>query len=166
MLFLALDGLFAGLALVRIAARGTFADACGIEETGYTIGRLRANAQPMLGAVTVKDNATGIILGKQRVIAADALDKLAVARAALIGNDDLVIRALLRTTTRQTNCNCHLYLPLLITLFLEHAGRHSAHHFADAGHGVTAPAHHSHERFHTAHFLELLHRTRHFLMHF
>jgi hypothetical protein len=70
----------------------------------------------MLGTVAVEHNAVRIVLGEQRVIAADTLDELAVTRAALVGNDDLVIRALLRTTARQTNCNCHFYIPSLISV--------------------------------------------------
>ena len=57
----------------------------------------------MLRTVGVELNALGIILGEQRVVAADTLDEAAVTRSARIGNDDLVIRALLGAAARKAN---------------------------------------------------------------
>ena len=61
----------------------------------------------MLGAVSVKLHAIGIILGEQRVIAADPLDELAVPRLARVRHHDLVVRPLLCATARQPNCYWH-----------------------------------------------------------
>src|SRR3546814_2424151 len=61
----------------------------------------------MLRAVGVELHALGIILGERRVVAADALDEAAVARAARIGDDDLVIRTLFRTAACEANGGCH-----------------------------------------------------------
>src|SRR3546814_2410512 len=77
--------------LVRVVARGAFLDAGGVKEAGDAVARLRADAQPMRGAFAVELHALGIILGEQRVVAADTLDEAAVARGARVSNDDLVI---------------------------------------------------------------------------
>src|SRR5690606_30937463 len=100
-------GLFAGDTLVGVVARGALLNACGVEEARDAVARLGADAQPMLGAVGVELDALGIVLGEQRVVAADAFDEAAIARAARIGDDDLVIGALFRTAARQANGGSH-----------------------------------------------------------
>src|SRR3546814_4260586 len=82
--------LFARDGLVRVVARGAFLDARGVEEAGDAVARLGADAQPMLRAVGVELHALGIVLGEQRVVAADALDEAAVARAARIDRKSTV----------------------------------------------------------------------------
>ena len=71
------------------------------------LGRLRADAQPMLRAVGVEHDALLVVLGEERVVRAELLDELAVARAARIGNDDPVVRALLGTAARKTHRESH-----------------------------------------------------------
>src|SRR3546814_11848916 len=75
----------------------------GVEEAGNAIGRLRADAQPMLRAVAVQRHALGIVLGEQRIIGADLLDEAAIARGAAVRHDDAVIGTLLGATARQTD---------------------------------------------------------------
>jgi hypothetical protein len=62
----------------------------------------------MLGALGVDLHALFAVLGKERIVAADALDELAVARIAGVGDDDLVIGTLLRAAAREPDCYCHL----------------------------------------------------------
>ena len=87
----------------------TISDARAIEEASDTIGRLRADAQPVRGALGVELHALRVILGEQRVVAAEALDEAAIARAARVCDDDLVIGALFRTAARQANGGSHDY---------------------------------------------------------
>src|SRR3546814_302636 len=103
----ALLGLLAGLALLRVAAGRAFHQAGLIEEAKDAVRRLSADRQPMLGAISVDLHALFAVAGKQRIVAADALDELAVARIARIGDDDLVVGTLLRATAREPDCNCH-----------------------------------------------------------
>ena len=67
------------------------------------LDRLRTNTQPMFGAIGIKRDALGVVLGEKWIVGANLLDEIAVARAAGVCNHDPVIRTLLRTATRQTN---------------------------------------------------------------
>ena len=49
-----------------------------------------------------------VALGQDGVVAADALDKLAVTRCAAVGHDDAIIGALLGAAARQTDGGCHI----------------------------------------------------------
>ena len=94
-LFDPLKRLFAGLALVWVVARDAFKNTSLIEEAEDAVAWLSADAKPMLGAFGVERNALFIVLGEQRVIRPDLLNEVPIARAARIGNDDTIIRALL-----------------------------------------------------------------------
>ena len=94
-------GVLARLALLRIHARGALLDAGGIEEAGDAIRRLGTDAQPVTRAVFVELHTVGVVLGEQRVVGADLLEILAVARRAAVGDDDAVIRTLLGATARK-----------------------------------------------------------------
>ena len=96
-------GLFARDCLVGVAARSALLDASGVEETGDAVARLGADAQPMRGAFAVELDALGIVLGEQRIVAADAFDEAAIARAARIGDNDFVIGTLFRAAASETN---------------------------------------------------------------
>ena len=52
------------------------------------------------------------------IVTADFLDELAIARSARIGDDDAVVRALLRAVTGQANFDCHEDELLLLLTFL------------------------------------------------
>src|SRR5436189_541035 len=107
----ALLGLLARQTLVRVILGGALLDAGGMEEAEHAIARLGADAEPMPDAVGVELHALFAVLGQQRIVAADALDELAVARIARIGDDDLVIRPLLRAAPGKPDCNCHFTFP-------------------------------------------------------
>src|SRR3546814_8311364 len=66
----------------------------GIQEASDAVGRLCANGDPVLGALDVQNNALLIILGEQRIVAADTLDETAIAGRTAVGDDDLVIGTL------------------------------------------------------------------------
>jgi signal recognition particle GTPase len=70
--------------------------------------------------VKIVNDALARILGEQRVVDANLLKILAVARRAAVGDDDLVIGALLGTAARQTHGNRHVDLTFLINLKLNH----------------------------------------------
>jgi hypothetical protein len=57
----------------------------------------------MLRTLSVEDHTLCAVLWKLRVIAADTLDELTIARSTGVGYDDLIIRALFRTAPRQTH---------------------------------------------------------------
>ena len=76
----ALLGLLARLGLLRVVARGALLDAGGIEEAGDAVRRLGADAQPVRDAVLVELHPLRVVLGQQRVVGADLLDEVAVAR--------------------------------------------------------------------------------------
>ena len=106
-LFGALLGLLAGDTLVRVAAGGALLDTGGVEEAGNAIGRLRADRQPMLGALGVDLDAVGVILGEERVVRTDLLDEGAVGRAGRLGADVALNRALLGGATGETDGHGH-----------------------------------------------------------
>ena len=77
-------------------------------EAAESVRRLRANAQPVAGAVFVELHALARILGEQRIVGADLLEILAVARAAAVGDDDAVIGTLLGTAARKPDGSGHM----------------------------------------------------------
>ena len=97
----------AGLASLRVVGGRTLLDAGLVEQAGNAVGRLGANAEPVLHAVFDQTHAVGVVLGQQRVVGADLLEVLAVTRGAAVGDDDLVVGALLGTATRQPQGNRH-----------------------------------------------------------
>ena len=87
----ALEALLAGLRLLRVVARLALQEAGLVEEAGDAVGRLRADGQPMLGAVEVELHAVGVVLRQHRIVRADLLDVAAVARGGRFGNDDVIV---------------------------------------------------------------------------
>src|SRR5690606_26666259 len=94
--------LLAGKRLGRIVAGFALGDAGLVEEAGDAVGGHRAVAEPVPDAVGVDLDALGV-LRQQRVPRAELLDEPAVARAAHVGNDDVVVRTLLGARSGQTN---------------------------------------------------------------
>ena len=68
-------------------------------------------AEPVRARSASSFTRSAIVLGEQRIVAADPLDELAVARVARVGDHDLVIRPLLRAAPAQPDCNCHFTIP-------------------------------------------------------
>src|SRR5688572_19570075 len=98
--------LLAGQRLLGVAARRTLEHAGGIEETQHAIGRLRPDSQPMLGALGEQVHALAGI-GQLRIIGADLLDEAAVPRRAGVGDDDIVVGALLGAGAGETKFQGH-----------------------------------------------------------
>ena len=101
-------GLFARLALVRVVAlRPRPLGRQGLvlrQEAGHAVGRLGALAEPFGDALGLQGDARlGAVLGQHRVVGADLLDELAVARRVRVGDDDVVVGALLGAAAGQTD---------------------------------------------------------------
>ena len=64
-----------------------------LDQTAHRIGRLRAFADPIFDPIELQ---RAVVPGLLRIVGADDLDKFSVARAAAVGHDDLVIRAIHR----------------------------------------------------------------------
>src|SRR5690606_9182058 len=77
-----------------------------VEEAQHPIRGLGTQAEPMADAILLELYAFRIP-GKHRGPGADLLDEAAIARTARIGDDDVVIGALLRTRAGQTNFQGH-----------------------------------------------------------
>jgi len=78
-----------------------------VKHAGDAVGRLRTDTEPIAHAVLNQADAVLVILGEERIVGADLLEIGTVARAAAVGNDDLVIGALLGTTARETKRDRH-----------------------------------------------------------
>src|SRR4029079_17667601 len=79
-------------------------DSLSLEEPRHRLGRRRPFLEAAAHLLLVDDDERRIRL---RVVAADDLDELAVARRARIGGDDAVDRVLLRADPRQPELHCH-----------------------------------------------------------
>src|SRR4051794_11570 len=79
-------------------------DALGLEELRHRLGRQGTLGEPAAHLLLVEVDQRRVRL---RVVAADDLDELAVARRARIGGDDAVDRVLLRADPRQPELHCH-----------------------------------------------------------
>ena len=71
---------FFGLALFGLLLGLALGEARRVEEARHAVGRLRADAEPVLDALDVELDAVGVVLGQQRVVRADLLDVAPVAR--------------------------------------------------------------------------------------
>src|SRR5207302_2925049 len=80
-------------------------DSLRLEELRHRLRRQRALLEPAAHLLFVEVDERRLRL---RVVAADDLDELAVARRARIGGDDAVDRVLLRADPRQSQFHCHL----------------------------------------------------------
>ena len=84
-------GLGARFALVRVVLGSAGAQASGIQETGNTIGRLCANAEPVLRTLGVDLDDAGV---EHRLVDADLFDGTAITCGARIGDHDAVLRCM------------------------------------------------------------------------
>src|SRR6185437_4841535 len=106
--------LLARLGALGVVARGALGEAGGVEEAQHAVGRLGADAQPMLDALGDQRHALARIL-ELGVVMADLLDEAAVTRAAGIGDDDVVVGALRGAGTGKADLERHaLVLGLIL----------------------------------------------------
>ena len=92
----------------RVHQPGGGAEAC------HPVARRRAVLRASAGcAPASRINRSRVVLRQHRVVGAQHLDEAAVARAARIGDDDAVERALLGAAARQTNSHAHAVGPFL-----------------------------------------------------
>src|ERR1035438_4145025 len=75
-----------------------------LDEAGDGVARLRALADPVLGAVELQSE---IIARLQGLIRADLLDELAIARTAAVGHHNAEIRGIFRPDTLHANFYRH-----------------------------------------------------------
>ena len=102
------------LGLVRIVVDALLGDA-GIGQP--LVDAVRGNGalgDPGLGLFQVQLDAVGMVRGQQRVVETDLLDEAAVARAARVGDDDIVVRTLLGAAAGETNTQSHFSFPSLL----------------------------------------------------
>ena len=105
---------FFGLALLGFCLRLALGQARGVEEARHAVGRLRADAEPVLDALEVELDAVGVVLGQQRIVRADLLDVAPVARRGGFGHDDVVVGPLLGAPTREADFHGHACLLVMI----------------------------------------------------
>src|SRR5829696_1537393 len=74
------------------------------EERAHRVGRLRADVQPVVDAIGVEIER---LFAGARLILADDLDELAVARALRVGDDDAIHGGLLTAHTAKTDLDGH-----------------------------------------------------------
>src|SRR5690349_14610525 len=101
----ALDTLCEGNILARRAARNS--RALFAQEAADGVARLRALADPVLDAFGIELHGGGFL---QRVVGSDDFHGTAIARAAVLDDDDAVKRLLLLTKPCKANCQ-HLERP-------------------------------------------------------
>src|SRR5690606_35965276 len=75
-----------------------------LEEREHLLGRLRADAEPVLGAVRGDLDERGLL---GRVVLADLLDHATVTLGARVRDDDTVVRRTDLAETLQTNLDGH-----------------------------------------------------------
>src|SRR5208282_2851547 len=75
-----------------------------LDEAGDGVARLRALADPVLGAIELQDEIVTLL---QRLIRADFLDELAIARTAAVGHHYAEIRGILGPDAFHANFYCH-----------------------------------------------------------
>src|SRR4249919_3391232 len=90
--------------------RGGLAGLLG--EVGDLVGHLRTLAHPVVQAIHV-ELAALFVTGGDRVVEPQALDVAAVARAAAVGDDDVVEGALLRATAGKADLDHGAGFPVL-----------------------------------------------------
>src|SRR5436190_23578777 len=74
------------------------------DETGHRIAWLSALAEPIFGPVEIQGE---IVVFPARLIGADLLDKLAIARTAPISDHNAENRSVFGADPLHTNFNCH-----------------------------------------------------------
>ncbi|EGE57288.1 hypothetical protein RHECNPAF_4460060 [Rhizobium etli CNPAF512] len=105
-------GALARLCLDRVVLGFALGNAGFIEEAQNAVGRLGAVVEPVLDALGVQLNALLVVLGEHRVPGTEVFEEAAVTRAARIGENDVVVRALLGATAGETNFQCHVLYSL------------------------------------------------------
>jgi len=90
------DGVLVTLELAPVAGE--------LEEHEHLLGRLGADAEPVLRAVGVDLDARGLL---GRVVQTDLLDDAAVALGARVGDDDAVVRSADLAEALQTDFDSH-----------------------------------------------------------
>src|ERR1017187_8331387 len=75
-----------------------------LDEAGHGVARLRALADPVLGAVKLQGEIIALL---QRLIRADFLDELAIARTAAVSHHNAKIRGIFGPDTLHANFYCH-----------------------------------------------------------
>ena len=83
------------------------------EQAIDTVGRLRADGQPVLDAIFAENETVFIAVFEHWVVGAQALNVAAIARHAGIRNNHAVIRAILGTTTGQADFQRHNVDPFI-----------------------------------------------------
>src|SRR5690606_8955003 len=105
----AFESLGAGLALFGVVAGFALQKAGGIEETLDAIGRLGAVLEPVGDTLAIDHDALFVALFQHLVVRTDALDDAAVTRRAGVGDDDVVVGALLGAGASQADLYCHCF---------------------------------------------------------
>src|SRR5690606_39406545 len=85
---------------------------CRLVQRLDLFSQLRALIHPVLDALGV-ELELDVLTGCNRVVEADALDIAAVARIALVGNNDVIERAFLGTAAGKANLDHDISLILL-----------------------------------------------------
>ena len=80
-------------------------DAGTTEQRTHRVGRLRANAQPVVHAVLLQID--GRVAEETRLILANDLDETPVTGGLRVSNDDTVHRGLLPAFAAESDCYCH-----------------------------------------------------------
>jgi hypothetical protein len=75
-----------------------------LQDRGDGLGRLRADAEPVRGAVAVDLDEGGVLLG---VVLADRLDDAALALGARVGDDDAVVGGAHLAQAHELDLDCH-----------------------------------------------------------
>ena len=86
-----------------LLARCIMASFDDIQKAGDAVAGLCTNRNPMLCPFGVDFHALWIVLAEQWIVAANPFDERTITRRACIGDNDFVIGALFRTTTRETH---------------------------------------------------------------
>ena len=73
-------------------------------------------AEPMLQAIFLKADTLRMVRRQHRVIGTHLFDEAAIARAAAIGNHDVIIGALLGTSASKANLESHTGIPFFSDL--------------------------------------------------
>src|SRR5436190_15927868 len=75
-----------------------------LDETAHRVAGLRALAEPVIRAIEFQIEIVALL---ERLIGANLLNELAVARAAVVGHDNAIDRGVCRPDSFHANSNCH-----------------------------------------------------------
>lgn len=74
------------------------------DDAAHGLGGTRAHAHPVIGAIQFDGKIVTRPLG---IVIANDFDESPVARLALVGDDDFVIRVIPRPLALESDCYCH-----------------------------------------------------------